>query len=114
MSHIQDKLVDYIKMNKDIAVLRKQHLEMKKRAQSLEEEIKKYMIENDMESISLKEGEIVLYEKKINQTFKKESIVEKLTEKLQDSQKAEELTQSILKNNKYVVEEKVKAVIRKK
>ena len=35
-----------------------------------------------MDSVSLKEGEIVLYAKKISQTFKKESIVEKLTEKL--------------------------------
>jgi hypothetical protein len=112
--NIQEKLVEYLKMNKEISTLRKQQLELKKKVGGLEVEIQKYMTDNDMESIVLNEGQIVLYERKINQTFKKENIVEKLTEKLQDSQKAEELTQSILKNNKYVVEEKIKAVIRKK
>jgi hypothetical protein len=72
------------------------------------------MTKNDMDSVSLRDGEIVIYPKKISQTFKKESIVEKLTEKLNDSQKAEELTQSILKNKTFIVEDKLKAVIKKK
>jgi hypothetical protein len=72
------------------------------------------MTANDMDSISLKEGEIVMYSKKISQTFKKDVILEKIKEKLHDSQKAEELTDSILQNKKYIVEDKIKAVIKKK
>jgi hypothetical protein len=67
-----------------------------------------------MDSISLKEGEIVLYPKKISQMFKKEVIMEKLTEELKDGKKAEELTQSILQNKRFVIEDKLKAVIKKK
>ena len=80
----------------------------------LEKEIREYMTKNDMDSISLKDGEIVLYARKIPQTFKKEVIMEKLNEKLKDSQKAEELTQSILQNKQFIVEDKIKAVIKKK
>ena len=80
----------------------------------LKKEIKEYMTKNDMDSISLKEGEIVLYSKKISQTFKKEVIMEKLTEQLKDSKQAEELTQSILQNKKFLLEDKIKAIIKKK
>lgn len=111
---IQDKFAEYINLNKEMSTIRKQLKQQKQRSDALEKEIKEYMTSNDMDSISLKEGEIVLYAKKISQTFKKESIVEKLTEQLKDSQKAEELTQSILTNKKFLVEDKVKAVIKKK
>ena len=67
-----------------------------------------------MDSISLKDGEIVLYSRKISQTFKKETIVERLTEELKDNLKAEQLAQSILENKKFIVEDKIKAVIKKK
>lgn len=111
---IQEKFTEYLNINKELAAIRKQMKQHKQRVDALEKEIKEYMTQNDMDSVSLKDGEIVLYAKKISQTFKKESIVEKLTEKLKDSQKAEELTQSILSNKKFVVEDKIKAVIKKK
>ncbi len=110
---IQEKFAEYLNINKELAALRKTVKQYKQRVDTLEKEIKEYMTQNDMDSVSLKEGEIVLYAKKISQTFKKESIVEKLTEQLKDSQKAEELTQSILSNKKFVVEDKIKAVIKK-
>jgi hypothetical protein len=110
---IQEDFTSYITINKELVALRKQQAELKKKAKVLEQQIKDYMINNMMDSISLKDGEIVLYDKKIPQTFKKESIVEKLTEQLKDSQKAEELTESILQNKKYVLENKIKAVIKK-
>lgn len=113
-SQIQAKFSEYINLNRELSNMRKQQKEIKNKADALEKQIKEYMTNNDMDSISLKEGEIVLYSKKISQTFKKESIVEKLTEKLNDSQKAEELAQSIVSNKKFLVEDKIKAVIKKK
>lgn len=110
---IHEKFQQYLNSNKELASLRKQVMEHKKQADALEKEIKEYMTKNDMDSISLKEGEIVLYSKKISQAFTKESIIEKLTEQLHDSQRAEELTQCILQNKKFVVEDKIKAVIKK-
>lgn len=111
---IQEKLKKYIQLNKQFAEVRKQQTASKKLLKELEAEIKQYMSENEMESISLDDGEIVMYGKKIPQTFKKESIVETLTEKLKDSNKAEELTESILSNKKFIVEDKIKAVLKKK
>jgi hypothetical protein len=109
---VQEKLTEYINLTNELKQIRKNQLELKKRVKTLEDGIKEYMISNDMDSISLKEGEIILYSKKIPQTFKKESIVEKLTEQLNDTKKAELLTESILANKKFVVEEKVKAIIK--
>jgi DNA repair ATPase RecN len=111
---VQEKFTQYLNLQKQLAEVRKQQKELKKTTDELEKEIKEYMTKNEMDCITMKEGEIVLYAKKISQTFKKETIVETLTEKLNDSQKAEELTQSILGNKKFLVEDKVRAVIRKK
>ena len=114
MSGIQEKFTEYILLNKELQVIRKTQREIKKKADDLEKTIKEYMSQNEMDSISLKEGEIILYSKKVSQTFKKEVIVEKLTEKLNDSQKAEELTESILQNKQFIVQDKLRTVIKKK
>jgi DNA repair ATPase RecN len=110
---IQAQFAEYLNLNRELSKLRKQQKELKNKADNLEKQIKDYMTHNEMDSISLKEGEIVLYSKKISQTFKKDSIIEKLTEKLNDSQKAEELANSIISNKKFLVEDKIKAVIKK-
>jgi DNA repair ATPase RecN len=114
LTAIQEKFQKYLEIQKQLAESRKQQKEWRKEIDSLESDIKEYMTKNDMDSISLKEGEIVLYAKKISQTFKKEVIMEKLNEKLKDTQKAEELTQSILQNKSFIVEDKIKAIIKKK
>lgn len=111
---IQEKFTLYLELNKELAQLRKQQRGFKTKITEIEKDIKEYMTKNEMDSVALKDGEIILYNKKIPQTFKKESIVEKLTESLKDSQRAEELTESILHNKKFVVEEKIRAVIKKK
>ena len=111
---INQKFQQYLEVQKLLTESRKQQKEWKKKLDSLEKDIKDYMTQNDMDSISLKEGEIVLYPKKISQMFKKEVIMEKLTEELKDSQRAQELTQSILQNKRFIVEDKLKAVIKKK
>jgi len=114
MITIQEKLQKYLEIQRQLIESRKQQKLWKNELDTLEKEIKEYMTKNDMDSISLKEGEIVLYSKKISQTFKKEVIMEKLTEQLKDSKRAEELTQSILQNKKFLLEDKIKAIIKKK
>lgn len=114
MEQIQEKFKEYLELNKELSELRKQLKEKKQTVDDLEKDIKEYMTNNHMDSISMKDGEIVMYSKKISQTFKKDTIMEKLTEQLKDSQKAEALTQSIVQNKKYIVEDKIKAVLKKK
>jgi DNA repair ATPase RecN len=111
---INQKFQQYLEIQQSLAEFRKKQKDCKKTLDALEKDIKEYMTNNDMDSISLKEGEIVLYPKKISQMFKKEVIMEKLTEELKDGKKAEELTQSILQNKRFVIEDKLKAVIKKK
>jgi hypothetical protein len=114
MSGIDEKLNTYLTLNKELNELRKQQKTYKKKIDEIEKNIKEYMKENEMDSISLKDGQIVLYPRKISQTFKKEVIMERLTEELKDTNKAEALTQSILSNKKFTVEDRLKAVIKKK
>lgn len=68
-----------------------------------------------MENISLKDGEIILYDKKVSQSFKRPAIIEKLTEKLHcDEKKAEDIAESILTNKVFTLEKKIKANIKTK
>ncbi len=113
-NEIQEKFKLYLELNKEIALFRKKQADQKKIIQNLEDEIKVYMKENQMDSISLNEGEIVLYDRKISQSFKKETIVEKLTEKLKgNGELAESLAESIVTNKVFNIESKIKAKIKK-
>lgn len=115
MDGIQEKFRVYLEMQKELAAFRKKQAEQKKVLQTLEDEIKEYMKTNEMDSIALKEGEIVLYERKVSQTFKRPVMVEKIAEKLKcDTQKAEELTESIFANKVFTVEKKLKANVKNK
>lgn len=110
-----EKFNKYLEIQKELSELRKKEKECKKNLANLEADIKDYMTKNDMDSISLKDGQIVLYAKKISQTLKRETISDKLAECLNcDEKKAETLADTILKNKKYIVEDKIKAVIKKK
>lgn len=111
---IQEKLRLYIELNKEISAFRKKQSEQKKVLQTLEKEIQEYMTTNDLDSIPLKDGEIVLYDRKVSQSFKRPAIVEKITEELRcDETKAEKLAESILTNKVFTVEKKIKANIKK-
>lgn len=111
---MNEGIQEYFDLINKRSELKKQEKELKTRITTLEKEIKAYMQENQMDSISLKEGQIILYERKISQTFKKDTLIERLTETLNDSNKAEELTQSILTNKKFVTEDKIRAVMKNK
>jgi hypothetical protein len=110
---IQEKFKLYIELNKEITEFRKKQREQKKILDQLEKEIFDYMSNNNMDNISLKDGEIVLYDKKVSQSFKRPAIVEKLTEKLRcDEKKAEDIAESILSNKVFTLEKKIKANIK--
>jgi DNA repair ATPase RecN len=111
---IQEKFQTFLDAQKKIQELRKEQKELKKEADKLEAEIKDYMTKNEMDSISLKDGEIVLYDRKISQTFKRENLVEKIKDELQDEQKAEKLVESIVSNKVFLLEKKIKANIKKR
>lgn len=114
MESIQGQLESYIELQKVLSEYRKKLRDSKKQLDAMEKEIKTYMTNHNMDSIALATGEIVLYNKKIPQTFKKESMVGTLTEKLNNQKQAEELVETILKNKTFLVEEKVRAIIKKK
>ena len=111
---ISDKFKVYLETNKKIMELRKLISDYKKIVDNIESEITEYMEKNKMDNILLKDGEIVKYERKVNQSFKKDNIVDKLTEKLKgDDKKAEELADSILTNKIFKLETKLKVNIKK-
>lgn len=111
---IEERLATFIETQKSLGDLRKQVLTLKKTCDKLESEIKEYMTNNELDSISIKGGEIVLYNKKVSKTFSKENIVENLKNELNgDTNKAEKLADSILKNKIFNLEPKVKAVLKK-
>ena len=111
---IQQKFKDYLQLNTEITELRKSQADKKKQADKVEKEIFEYMRENNMDSVKLNEGEIVLYERKISQTYKKEKIVEKLTEELKGNKTlAETLTESIINNKVFNTEPKIRAKLKK-
>jgi pheromone shutdown protein TraB len=113
-NEIQEKFKLYLELNKEIALFRKKQADQKKTLQKLEDEIKEYMKENQMDSISLNEGEILLYDRKISQSFKKETIVAKLTERLKGNDElAESLAESIVTNKVFNIESKIRAKIKK-
>ena len=112
---IHEKIKLYLELNKEIAEFRKKQREQKKMLTSLEQEIHEYMTNNDMDSINLKDGDIVVYERKVSQSFKRPAIAEKLAEELKcDEIKAEKLAESILTNKVFTVEKKIKVNIKKK
>lgn len=114
-SNIQEKFKMYFELNKEIAEFRKKQNEQKKLLEKLESDIKEYMTNNALDSVSLKEGEIIMYDRKVSQTLKKTTIIEKLTEKLKgDAKKAEELTESIFSNKVFTSEPKIKTKLKKK
>ncbi len=98
MSDISDKLNTYFSLNKELLELRKKQKEHKGTLDKLEADIKQYMTDNNMDSIVLNGGSIVLYERKVSKTFKKETIAEKLSETLGDQDKAENLAENIVSN----------------
>lgn len=110
---MNDKVIEYLEINKEITELKRQQSELRKRFKELEEHIKEYMERNDLPSIESSNGTVIfLSDKKIPQTFKKDIVVNKLTEKLTKSKlndtSIEDLADSILKNDVFLLEKTIK------
>lgn len=110
----QELCNEYYKIKKEMADLRKQQLVLKKQAIELEIKIKEYLIQNKEESIVTNDCQISIYEKKINQTFKKESIKDVLSKELKDEKRAELLTDSIINNKVSINVDGIKIKFNKK
>jgi hypothetical protein len=111
---IAQTLADYLTLQQKMQEYRLKTKELTKAIKSLEDEIKDYMTKHSMDEIKLDTGNIVLYNKKVPQTFKKEVIKEKLENKLQNAKQAEELANVIVDNKTFTFEEKIKVVLKKK
>ena len=112
---IQDKFKLYLNLNKEIADLRKYQTLKKKSLENLENEITEYMKENEMDSINCTEGEIILGDCKVSQTYKRDIMLKKLTEKLKGNDElAENLVESIVTNKVFLTSKKLKAKLKKK
>lgn len=113
MSDIRERLADYLKSQADIRAHKKAIKDLSAQAKTLEADIMEYMTQHSMDEIRTDGGHVVLYNKKVPQTFKKESIVHKLDTVLGDSKKAEHLANAILQNKTYTLKEQLKAVFKK-
>jgi hypothetical protein len=98
----QDLCIKYAEIKKKLSEMRKEQMILKREADDIEIKIKEYLIEKKEDSIVLNNCQISLYEKKINQTFKKDSIIQVLNDKLHDNDKAIDLAESILANKKSI------------
>ena len=66
---IHEKFSNYLLLQKNLVAIRKEQKNVKKELDTLEADIMEYMVNNEMNNISIKEGEIILYPIKIAQTF---------------------------------------------
>lgn len=110
---IKEKLEEYLRIQKEIHEMRKKQKEHKNALDSLEKDIQEYMVNNTLNSISTKHGEIILYDKKTSQTLKKETMIEKLSDELKNTEAAEKLVDSILSNKVFTTTTKIKAKLKK-
>ncbi len=111
---IEDKVRAYMNLNKNLTEIRKKSINDRKLLQKLESEILEYMKEHTMETIALDEGEIICYDKKINQTFKKEAMIENINSLVKNTEKSEKLVETILSNKSFKLEKKIKTKLKVK
>ena len=109
MTDINVKLQQYINLQKEILEFKKKQKENSKILFALEKDIKDYMETNNTDSIPFQDGEIVLYERKINQAFKKRNLTKKLKDTLHiDVDKASEIANTIIKDKVFNVQPRIK------
>lgn len=110
---MQKDMQEYLKLSKEIQEERKKQAEKKKNLMNLEETIFKYMEEQNMDSIVLNNGEIILYDRKVSQTYKKDTIAKCLKERKIEASLADTLAESITTNKVFNTEKKIKAKLKK-
>lgn len=106
---LKDSVKKYITMDDEIRIINKDIKILKEKRKNMEEEILNYMKENKVDQIKLGSGKLQLVTSKVYSTMKKEIIFETLIQKVGES-KAEEITDSIIKNRKMNEVIKIKRV----
>ena len=106
-------LNQYLELKTESKKLQKQQLLIKKDIKALEVSIMEYFLESGIDSIMVNNCQISIFEKKINQTFKKESILEILQSQLPEhnENQTEKLTEAIINNKKFTTVDMIRVKI---
>jgi hypothetical protein len=106
-------LNQYLELKTESKKLQKEQLVIKKDLKALEVSIMEYFLESGIDSIMVNNCQISIFEKKVNQTFKKESILEILKNKLPqyNENQTEQLTDAIINNKKFTTVDMIKVKI---
>jgi len=105
---METTLSSYLDLQNQLKELRKTQQDIKKQCANIEQELLSYMTENNVDKLTFKNNEIVLYDKKVNMTFKKENLVETLSQQLKDTEQAEKLVDTIVSNKVFDTHKSVK------
>lgn len=101
----------YADAAKAVSDLKKRAKELKAEMANLETSIKQFMVENEVDAISVKNIQISLGTQKISKTFKRDSMVKRLKEKVGDTSTAEELTDWVINNRIFDEKPKLKTKV---
>jgi regulator of replication initiation timing len=101
----------YADAAKAVSDLKKRAKELKAEMANLETSIKQFMVENEVDAISVKNIQISLGTQKISKTFKRDSMVKRLKEKVGDTSTAEELTDWVMNNRIFDEKPKLKTKV---
>lgn len=105
---MENTLSIYLNLQNQLKELRKQQLEIKKQCANIEQELLTYMTDNNVDKLSYNQNEIILYDKKVNMTFKKENLVDTISQELKDAAKAETIVEKIVSNKVFDTHKSVK------
>ncbi len=105
---MEQKINEYVQVAKELKDLKKIISKKSKNLKLLEKDIFNHMKENEIDTISYNDAQIILYNKKISQQFKKEHLLETMGMKLQNEDQAEELVDFLLQNKKFTTEPKIR------
>lgn len=92
---------NYIEQNKIVKAKTKEIQVLKKNKLELENSIKEYMIQQEIPQVNVGITSITLSTKKKSKPVNKDFLIEKLSEKLQDSIKSVELIEYVFSNKDY-------------
>jgi hypothetical protein len=106
---MDEKISMYFSLCKEHSLIQKQQSEKKKVIKQLENDIKDYMRDKQLESLQLENGSIQICDKKINQAFKLQTIKDKLVEKLKCKEdEISDLAESLVSNKVFKTEKTLK------
>jgi len=110
---IKNVIEKCLELEMSLKDIKSRQKEIKTQIDNYKIEIKEYLIDNEIDKLALSNGEIKLVDRKISQTFKKETIANVLQERLKQTKDPEELADSIIENKKYIIEKTVKINLKK-